>query len=167
MKLVRTILQVIGALTVLGLVLALIAAVVLAPKFMERTDWASAGDIAPILGWSGLDAKQKLSVIRSYKSAWDADGDYRTFICAQLEGDAAGEGWTAGPEANPIMGAARTLAVKRGEAAQCFGREVDGNAPEITAFIQVAQTYRREVDGAQIAFFDAKTKRLLYVGFHD
>jgi hypothetical protein len=167
MKIVRLVLQGIGALAVLGLVLALGAAAVLAPKFMERTDWASREDVEPILQWSGLDAKQPLTVLRSYKSAWEADGDYRTFICAQLEADAVGEGWSAGPEANPVMAAARTRAAKRGEAAQCFGREADGNAPEISAFIQVAQTYRREVDGAQIAFFDAKTKRLLYAGFHD
>lgn len=72
-----------------------------------------------------------------------------------------------GPETNPVMATARTLAAQRSEAAQCFGRDVDGNSPDLSAFILVAQTYRREVDGAQIAFIDAKTKRLLYAGFHD
>ena len=171
MNLLRTILAWIGALAVLGLVIALAGAAVLAPRFMERKDWASREDVAPILAWSGLDQGQAVKVLSSYTSAWEADGDYRDFICVQLEGETpgalTGEGWSQGPEANPVMAAARSEAARRGEASACFGREVDGNAPEISAFIQIAQTYRRAVDGAQIAFYDARTRRLLYSGFHD
>lgn len=167
MRLVRAVLQVIGLLAVIGAILAASALAVKAPVLMERVDKASQADVVEVLRWSGLDPAQPFTILSSYQSAFDADGDYLDRICVQLEGFAPADGWAAGPETDATLAQARQAALSRAEAEACFGALLDGDGPGLFAFILQTEVFRRNVDGARIAFYHGATRRLLYVGFHD
>jgi hypothetical protein len=83
-----------------------------------------------ILNWSGIDNKQKYSVIYSSESPSSFTGDHLTYHCLQLENfnvsQTQKEGWRKGPESAEIFAQAIEVAPKSAKYKECF---INGGVP--------------------------------------
>jgi hypothetical protein len=124
-----------------------------------------------VLNWTGVDSDQRIDVVYSEESPPQWMGDYSSIYCLQIEkfkpAPSAAAAWVYGSDTNDIFAMVRRDAAQE-EIGRCFGRALDANATELAVFIWRVELFgRNQIEGADVIFYDAETRRLLYTGFQN
>ena len=169
MKVVRLVLQLLGALVVVAALLALGVAGVSLTK-SESDQPASRKDVEFVLNWGGIASSQAYEVVYGHKSPESFNGYHLTYHCIQLEAfdvvAAQRKDWRAGPEADETLARIVREAAGIGQSERCFSKGAKPNSSEVEAFIWSAHLQSRDrTEGAQVLLVEPQSRRLLYVSY--
>lgn len=168
MRLVRIILQCVGALALLLLAAAATYAFV---SFSGPTKTTDKDEAVFVLNWAGVKTSQNWSVIDGSISARNITGDHTDYYCIQLEDVSITQSnpvqWQFGPEANELLASALEQAISwaKQEGANCFPSFELANSAQMKILFWGMTTHGRFPAGAQVLLLQPSTKRLFYVSF--
>ncbi|MFT3735555.1 MAG: hypothetical protein QM776_11100 [Rhodocyclaceae bacterium] len=136
---------------------------------VDRHNEASARDVVFILNHAGLDAAQRIEVLRSEQSARSFNGDHLDFYCLQLSDFAPSVAeqphWNVPVNFEPSQQAALADAFQIGEGAECLSVPSLKAISDIRANVLYVELQRGLVTGFRVVFADPSSRRLLYVSY--
>jgi hypothetical protein len=168
MKVIRIVLQSIGALTLILLLGATVYAFasLSGPKHSTDKD-----DAVFVLNWAGLNTAQHWTVIDGSISPRNITGDHTDFYCIQLDDISINQRnpveWRSGPESNELMSEALEQAISWAKyaGATCFPPFELANSESMKILFWGMTTHGRSPAGAQVLLLQPATKQLFYVSF--
>src|SRR6266849_3741919 len=169
MKILRTILQVLGILFLAAIVVAVGMYFYAFHAPAERINQATENQTKFVLNWGGINANQNYSVVFSYESQNGFLPDHLIYYCLQLKEFSVDENhreeWKAGPETNPVFSQAIETAVNSVNDKECFTHHGKINSNEIQTFFWSVHTNGRFPSGAKVLLYEPSSSRLLYVDY--
>ena len=170
MKILRLILQIIGATTVLAVLGIVISVAIGMWKYgsnLESTERPEPQKLLFILNWGGIDNTQKFSVVFSSESPSSFTGDHLTYHCLQLENfnvsQTQKEGWRQGPESEEVFVQAIEVASNSAKYKECFINGGVPNTEKIYTYFWSIGTHGRNIADTVIIMVEPSSNRLLYV----
>ncbi len=170
MKVIRIILQIIGAF-VLGAFLLIVVWSFLNSPFSSKKV-SNKNDAVFILNWAGINKNQDWKIIESSISARNMTGDHVDYYCIQLEHFDVNkrqlhEEWKQGPEKNDLLAAAVENAVEWAilDGSKYFPSSNIANSSSMKIMFWSVTTHGRRPTAAKVILYQPETKRLFYVSY--
>lgn len=168
MKVIRMVLQCIGALT---LVLLLAVTVYAFASFSGPKKTTDQDDAVFVLNWAGLNTAQHWTVIDGSISARNITGDHTDYFCIQLDDISITQRnpieWRTGPETDELLSETLEQAISwaRNAGASCVPSFDLANSERMKILFWGMNTHGRSPAGAQVLLLQPSTKQLFYVSF--
>jgi hypothetical protein len=167
MKWFRGTLEIIGALSLLGLA---VLGVLVIRDGSARVNTAGQKDALFILNWGGIATNQNYKIIKSYRSPTSFTGDHLDSYCIQLSrfdvADNAKSDWHDGPEQNPLLAEALELGINdASQHTDCFPSVQQANSGVMKMMFWSVVMHGRQPTAADILLYDPTNRRLCYVSY--
>ena len=170
MKVIRALLQIIGALALVAFLFIVVWFFLNSPFSPKNA--SNKNDAVFILNWAGIDKNQDWKIIESSASARNITGDHVDYYCIQLQRFDVDkiplqEEWRHGPEKDPLLATAVEDAAKWAiyEGSKCFPPPEVANSSSMKIMFWSVTTHGRYPAAAKVILYQPETKRLFYVSY--